>query len=140
MDSGGFGTILALILLVACSAFFSASETAYTSLNLVRIKRMAGEGDARAARVLRLSEQYERLLSTILIGNNIVNILSASLATLLFVRALGDRGVSVSTAATTAVILLFGEVAPKKVAKDHAEAVARASARRCPRSRSSLRR
>lgn len=124
MDSGGFGTILALILLVACSAFFSASETAYTSLNLVRIKRMAGEGDARAARVLRLSEQYERLLSTILIGNNIVNILSASLATLLFVRALGDRGVSVSTAATTAVILLFGEVAPKKVAKDHAEAVA----------------
>lgn len=124
MDTGDLSTILALVVLVAFSAFFSASETAYTSLNTVRMKRLASEGDARAAKVLKLAEHYESLLSSILIGNNIVNILASSLATVLFVRMLGNGGVSVSTAVTTVVILLFGEVTPKNIAKDHAETIA----------------
>ena len=107
-----------------CSAFFSASETAYTSLNLVRMKRMAADGDARAAKVLKLAERYESLLSSILIGNNIVNILASSLATVLFVRALGNKGVTVSTLVITVVILLVGEVTPKNIAKEHAETIA----------------
>lgn len=124
MDTGDLTTIIALVFLVACSAFFSASETAYTSLNLVRMKRMASEGDNRAAKVLKLAERYEKLLSSILIGNNIVNILASSLATVLFVNMLGNNGVSVSTLVTTVVILLFGEVTPKNIAKDHAETIA----------------
>ena len=124
MDTGDLSTIIALVFLVLCSAFFSASETAYTSLNLVRMKRMAADGDARAAKVLKLAERYESLLSSILIGNNIVNILASSLATVLFVRALGNKGVTVSTLVITAVILLVGEVTPKNIAKEHAEAIA----------------
>ena len=124
MDTGELSTILALVFLVICSAFFSASETAYTSLNLVRMKRMAADGDARAAKVLKLAERYESLLSSILIGNNIVNILASSLATVLFVRALGNKGVTVSTLVITVVILLVGEVTPKNIAKEHAEAIA----------------
>ena len=124
MDTGDLSTILIFAVLVICSAFFSASETAYTSLNTVRMKRMAADGDARAAKVLKLAERYESLLSTILIGNNIVNILASALATVLFVRMLGNGGVSAATAVTTIVILLFGEVTPKSIAKDHAETIA----------------
>lgn len=124
MDTGDLFTILFFLLLVLCSAFFSASETAYTSLNTVRLKRMASDGDERAAKVLALADQYEKLLSTILIGNNIVNILASSMATAMFVRWIGNGGVPLSTLVTTVVILLFGEVTPKSVAKDHAETVA----------------
>ena len=124
MDTGDLSTILVFLILVICSAFFSASETAYTSLNTVRMKRMAADGDVRAAKVLKLADKYESLISTILIGNNIVNILASALATVLFVRALGNSGVSVATAVTTVVILLFGEVTPKSIAKDHAETIA----------------
>ena len=124
MDTGDLSTIIALVFLVLCSAFFSASETAYTSLNLVRMKRMAADGDARAAKVLKLAERYESLLSSILIGNNIVNILASSLATVLFVRALGNKGVTVSTLVITVVILLVGEVTPKNIAKEQAETIA----------------
>ncbi len=123
MDENGT-LILALIALVAMSAFFSASETAYTSLNRARLKAMANGGNRRAAKVLALSEDYDRLLSGILVGNNIVNILSASLATVLFVRLLGGAGVSVSTAVMTVVVLMFGEIAPKTIAKDRPEAMA----------------
>ena len=123
MDDNGT-LILALIALVAMSAFFSASETAYTSLNRARLKAMANGGDRRAAKVLALSEDYDRLLSGILVGNNIVNILSASLATVLFVRLIGGAGVSVSTAVMTVVVLMFGEIAPKTIAKDRPEKVA----------------
>ena len=123
MDENGTLTI-ALIALVAMSAFFSASETAFTSLNRARLKAMANGGDRRAAKVLALSENYDRLLSGILVGNNIVNILSASLATVLFVRLIGGAGVSVSTAVMTVVVLMFGEIAPKTIAKDQPEKVA----------------
>ena len=123
MDDNGI-LVLALIALVSMSAFFSASETAYTSLNRARLKAMANAGNRRAAKALALSEDYDRLLSGILVGNNIVNILSASLATVLFVRLLGGAGVSVSTAVMTVVVLMFGEIAPKSIAKDQPERVA----------------
>ena len=123
MDDNGI-LVLALIALVSMSAFFSASETAYTSLNRARLKAMANAGNRRAAKALALSEDYDRLLSGILVGNNIVNILSASLATVLFVRLLGGAGVSVSTAVMTVVVLMFGEIAPKSIAKDRPERVA----------------
>ena len=123
MDENGI-YILALIALVAMSAFFSASETAFTSLNRARVKSMANNGDRRAARALALSEDYDRLLSGILVGNNIVNILSASLATVLFVRLIGGAGVSVSTAVMTVIVLMFGEIAPKSIAKERPEKLA----------------
>ena len=123
---------VSLVIIIACvvmSAYFSATETAFSSLNRIRIKNMAEKGDKRARLVLRMSENYDSLLSTILIGNNIVNIACASLATLLFVDWLGsDAGPSVSTAVTTVVVLLFGEVSPKSIAKESPEAFAKFSA------------
>ncbi len=123
MDGNGI-YILALIALVAMSAFFSASETAYTGLNRARLKNIAQSGSRRAEKALALAENYDRLLSGILVGNNIVNILSASLATVLFVRVLGRGGVSASTAVMTVVVLMFGEIAPKSIAKERPEQVA----------------
>ena len=124
MDSGDLITVVILVFLVICSAFFSASETAYTSLNLVRLKRIASDGDKRAAKVLKLAERYDNLLSTILIGNNIVNILASSLGTILFVKLIGNAGVTVSTIVITIVVLLVGEITPKSIAKEHAETIA----------------
>ena len=92
---------ISLIIIIGCiimSAYFSATETAFSSLNRIRIKNMAEKGNKRAGLVLKLSENYDGLLSTILIGNNIVNIASASLATVIFVKLLGDEaGASIST-------------------------------------------
>lgn len=110
------------------SAFFSASETAFTTLNRIRLKTEAEAGDSRAALVLSIAENYDKMLSTILIGNNIVNIASASLATIVFTHVLGDAGVSVSTAVMTVIVLIFGEISPKNLAKEHPEAFARFSA------------
>ena len=84
---------VALVILVGFSAFFSASETAFSSLNQIRLKSRAEDGDSSAARVLAMAEQYDKLLSTILIGNNIVNIAAASIGTILFTQMLGaERG------------------------------------------------
>ena len=124
MDGNAAFTLVILIVLISFSAFFSATETAYTSLNKVRLKNMANSGNRKAAKILALSENYDRLISTILIGNNIVNILSTSLATAMFVRMLGDSGVTVSTVVMTMVILLFGEVAPKSLARISNEKIA----------------
>ena len=119
--------IIALVFLVACSAFFSASETAFSSLNQIRLKSRAEDGDASAARVLAMAEKYDKLLSTILIGNNIVNIAAASIGTSLFTRALGaERGATMSTIVLTIVVLIFGEVTPKSLAKEMPETVATA--------------
>lgn len=123
---------LSLIIIVFCimmSAYFSATETAFSSLNRIRIKNMAEKGNKKAALVMRLSENYDSLLSTILIGNNIVNIACASLATVIFVKMLGDEaGASVSTVVTTIVVLIFGEVSPKSIAKESPEKFAMFSA------------
>ena len=123
---------ISLVIIIICiimSAYFSATETAFSSLNRIRIKNMSEKGNKRAQLVLRLSENYDSVLSSILIGNNIVNIASASLATVLFVDLLGaEAGPSVSTAVTTVVILIFGEVSPKSIAKESPEAFAMFSA------------
>ena len=118
---------VALVVLVAFSAFFSASETAFSSLNQIRLKSRAEDGDSSAARVLAMAEQYDKLLSTILIGNNIVNIAAASIGTILFTRMLGaERGATVSTIVLTIIVLIFGEVTPKSLAKEMPEKVATA--------------
>ena len=124
MDSHSIGLILALIVLVALSAFFSATETAYMSLNRVRIKNMATDGDRRARRVMKLLDSYDRLLATVLIGNNIVNISSASIATVLFVSFFKNNGATVSTVVMTLVVLIFGEITPKSLAKEAADSFA----------------
>ena len=127
MDDGSITLLAALIILVAFSAFFSASETAFSSLNQIRLKSRAEDGDKAAARVLAMSEQYDKLLSTILIGNNIVNIGAASIATVLFTKALGEeRGATVSTIVLTIVVLIFGEISPKSIAKEMPETIATA--------------
>ncbi len=124
--------IALIVILIAMSAFFSASETALTSANRIRLKNMADNGSGAAARTLRILQKYDKAVTTILIGNNIVNIACSSLATLLTIRlisnAFGENagnqyGSLVSTIATTIVVLIFGEVMPKSIAKDHAEGV-----------------
>ena len=118
---------VALVILVGCSAFFSASETAFSSLNQIRLKSRAEDGDSSAARVLAMAEQYDKLLSTILIGNNIVNIAAASIGTILFTQMLGaERGATMSTIVLTIIVLIFGEVTPKSLAKEMPEKVATA--------------
>ena len=118
---------VALVILVGFSAFFSASETAFSSLNQIRLKSRAEDGDSSAARVLAMAEQYDNLLSTILIGNNIVNIAAASIGTILFTQMLGaERGATVSTIVLTIIVLIFGEVTPKSLAKEMPEKVATA--------------
>ncbi|MBU5435823.1 HlyC/CorC family transporter [Pseudoflavonifractor sp. MSJ-37] len=125
LDSASIGMIAALVVLVAMSAFFSATETAYTSLNRARMKNRADNGDRRAALALSLSEDYDKLLSTILIGNNIVNNTAATVAAVLFIQLIGAlRGPTVSTIVLTVVVLIFGEVSPKSLAKESPEAFA----------------
>ena len=123
---------MSLAIIVICiflSGFFSATETAYSSLNRIRIKNMAEKGNKRAQLVLKQVDDYNSILSTILIGNNIVNILCASVATILFVELLGEEaGASVSTIVTTVVVLIFGEISPKTLAKEMPEKFAMFSA------------
>ena len=122
-------SLIIIILCIVMSGYFSATETAFSSLNRIRVKNMAEKGNKKANLVLKLSDNYDSMLSTILIGNNIVNILMASLATVLFVKLCGnDVGPSVSTAVTTVVVLIFGEVTPKSIAKEMPEKFAMFSA------------
>lgn len=128
MDSHIITDILAIIFLVAFSAYFSATETAFTSLNRIKMKNMAAEGDRKAALVLQMEANYDKLLTTILIGNNIVNIAMTAIATLLFVELLGAYGATVSTVVITVVVLIFGEISPKNVAKEKPESFSMFSA------------
>ena len=127
MDDGSITLLVVLVILIAFSAFFSASETAFSSLNQIRLKSRAEEGDTSAARVLAMAEKYDKLLSSILIGNNIVNIAAASIGTVLFTKWLGEeRGATASTIVLTIVVLIFGEVTPKTLAKEMPETIATA--------------
>lgn len=121
-------SILILVLLITISAYFSATETAYSSLNKIKLKSIANKGNKKAKLALELSEKYDSVISTILIGNNIVNIATASLATVLFTKLLGSSGVTVSTIVMTILILIFGEISPKSIAKDIPESFAIVSA------------
>ena len=129
MDSSSMSMTVAIICLITMSAYFSATETAFSSYNRIRVKNMAEDGNKRAALVLSMSESYDRLLSTILIGNNIVNITATTISAVLFTKLLGEgRGPTVSTIVLTVVVLIFGEVSPKSIAKEHPEKFAMFSA------------
>jgi putative hemolysin len=118
MESHSTTAAIAILLLMVLSAFFAATETAFTSINRIKIKNLANDGNHKARRVVRLSEQYDNLLSTILIANNIVNIAATSIATVLFINLYGDYGPTIATIFTTVIILVFGEITPKTVAKE----------------------
>ena len=110
--------ILFMALCLIGSAYFSATETAFSSLNKTRLKAMVENGNQRAERTLKLAEKYDRLISTILIGNNIVNILISSLGTVLFLHYAPKNGATISTVVVTVLVLIFGEITPKSIAKD----------------------
>lgn len=114
--------IVLIVALIALSAFFSASETAISSVNRIRLKGMAENGSRGAARALNILKKYDKALTTILIGNNIVNIATSSISTILCIQLVGEKyGSLVSTVAVTLIVLIFGEILPKSIAKDHAE-------------------
>lgn len=128
-ESSSLTMIVILVILVILSAYFSATETAFTSLNRIRLKSKADAGNRRAALALKLVDQYDNLLSTILVGNNIVNLSASSLATIFFTEGLKlQNGAVISTAVITIVVLIFGEVSPKSLAKEYPESFAMFSA------------
>ena len=130
LPDGSTPTIIVMIILIACSGFFSGTETAFTSFNRTKMKNMAAEGNKRAALVLKISDKYDKLLSTLLIGNNIVNISLSSIATVWFIQLMMNHpsAPTVSTVVITVVVLIFGEISPKILAKDHAEGFTKAVA------------
>ena len=128
MDSSSIILLVVLLCLILMSGFFSSTETAFSCINKIRLKNREAAGSKRAGLVLRMAEDYDRLLSTILIGNNIVNLSAASIATVLFTRWMGERGVPVSTIVLTVVVLIFGEISPKSLAKERPERIAMAFA------------
>ena len=117
-------TLFAIFILLAFSAFFSASETAFSGLSKSRLKVMADDGNKKAALALDMSQDYDKLLSTILVGNNIVNIAMTSLATVWFTTVLVSGGATVSTVVTTVMVLIFGEITPKSLANKAPETFA----------------
>ena len=129
MDSSDAIQFLALILLLCLSAFFSSAETSMTTVNKIRIQSLAEQGDKRAKILLTVIEDSGKLLSTILIGNNIVNISASSLATALTMRLFGNAAVSISTGILTLLVLIFGEITPKTMASLYSEKMALSYAR-----------
>ncbi|MDE6058586.1 MAG: hemolysin family protein [Clostridia bacterium] len=125
MDSTTIGLLIALVVLIVMSGFFSATETAYTSFSTVRMRALAEK--KRSARVaLKLSEDYNKVLTTLLIGNNIVNIAAATISTVIFVSLLGaELGPTISTIALTVVLVIFSEITPKTLAREAPESFAR---------------
>ena len=122
------GKLIAMVICLILSAYFSATETSFSSLNKTRLKVLADDGNKKAERALKLAENYDKLIFTILIGNNIVNIAMASIGTLLFIGIYGDVGATISTVVVTVVVLFFGEITPKSIAKDMPEKFAMFSA------------
>lgn len=124
MDSNQIYNIIYFIILVGLSAFFSSAETAFTSANRIRLQHDAADGDEKAKLALDLQDNYDSLLSTILIGNNIVNIASSAISTVFFLKIFPIYGATIATVVTTLFLLLFGEITPKLLGKVYAEAVA----------------
>ena len=124
MDPSYTWQIVSLIILIALSSFFSMSETALMSVNKIKLRHMVEEGVSGAKLVEKLVEDPSQLLGAILIGNNIVNIGASSLATILATNIFGNSGVGIATGLMTILILIFGEITPKSIAKQNSEAVA----------------
>ncbi len=129
MDSIPLGKIIILAVLVILSAYFSATETAFFSSNKIRLKSLAGDGNKRAKKAVKISEDLDALLSTILIGNNLVNIGATAIATAMFIDLFDEEvGTLVATIVVTVVVLIFGEITPKGIAKNSPERFAMFSA------------
>ena len=124
MDSGEAIQLISLLILLMLSAFFSSAETALTTVNKIRMRKMSEEGDKRAQTVLKVTDNSGKMLSAILIGNNIVNISASSIATTLAIDLLGSKGAGIATGILTLLILVFGEISPKTIATIHADAIA----------------
>lgn len=124
MDSGAIFQIVFLLILLLLSAFFSSAETALTTTNRIRLRTLAEDGDKRAARVLRITDDSGKMLSAILIGNNIVNLSASSIATSLAIKLWGSVGAGIATGVLTILILIFGEISPKTLATIHSEKIA----------------
>lgn len=124
MSSGDIFQIIVLIILLLLSAFFSSAETSLTTVNRIRMRTLAEDGNAKAARVLRITDDSGKMLSAILIGNNIVNLSASSIATSLAIRLWGSMGAGIATGVLTLLILLFGEISPKTLATIHSERIA----------------
>ena len=121
METGDIVQLIILLILLALSAFFSSAETALMTVNKIRLRTLVEAGDKRAARVIRITEDSGKLLSAILIGNNIVNLSASSMATTLAIKLLGSVGAGIATGILTFLILIFGEISPKTLATIHAE-------------------
>lgn len=126
LDSTNGLSYLFLLILLALSSFFSGSETAFSSLNKIRLKNYSDEGNQKAKRALKISEDFDKVLSTILVGNNVVNMASASLATVLATALFGASGAAIATICMTILVLIFGEILPKSLAKENSESMAMA--------------
>jgi CBS domain containing-hemolysin-like protein len=124
MDSSTVSLIGSLVFLLCFSAFFSASETAFSSVNRIKLKNLAARNNKKARLALKMLDAYDKLLSTVLVGNNIVNITSSALATVLFVGFFGNAGISIATLVMTVMVLIFGEISPKTLAKESPEKIA----------------
>lgn len=132
MDSGGSQYLPKIIVLVIClafSAFFSGSETALTSLSKIRIRAMIDEGVKNAELIQKVTDNSSKLLSAILIGNNVVNIGASSIATVIATEFFGSTGAGIATGVMTILVLVFGEITPKSYARDNAESISKACVR-----------
>lgn len=128
MSEAVTGQLILIIILIICSAYFSATETAFTSVNRIKMKSLASDGDKKAEKVLSLSERFDKLLTTILVGNNIVNIWMTAIATALCIQLYGRHGATIATVVITVIVLIFGEITPKNIAKEKSEGFSKFSA------------
>lgn len=124
MDNVDIGKVILVLIMMIFSALFSSTETAYSSVNKIRLKNYAAQGDKRAAKALKLANKFDDVLTAVLIGNNIVNITTSSVSTVIFIGIFGAKGTAISTVVVTVLVLIFCEVLPKSYAKRNAEKLA----------------
>ena len=115
--------IISIVILLVLSGVFSATETAFTSVSKIKMKNLASDDNESAKLVLEITENFDKFLTTILIGNNIANIATTSIATVMFIKLYGHYGATISTVVVTVLVLVFGEISPKNIAKDKAEGI-----------------
>ncbi len=128
MDSSDIWKIILVLLMMVLSALFSGTETAYSSVNKLRLKNYEAQGNKKAAMALKLANRFDDVLTAVLIGNNIVNIATSSVSTVIFISLIGKNGAVLSTVVITVLVLVFCEVLPKSYAKKNAEKIALAFA------------
>ena len=123
MDSSSVLQFIFLVILIALSAFFSSAETALTTVNRVRVRTLIEEGNKRAVILQKILDNYSKMLSSILIGNNVVNLSASALTTTMAIKIWGNYAVSIATGVLTLVLLLCGEIVPKNAATLSSEKV-----------------